>query len=151
MINEKVKPTETAITYLQMIQATIDRMSTSSAIFKGFAATIVAGVSAISFGDINKWILLLSFTPVLCFLILDVYYLRLERRFRYLYDSVRMGEKEVDFDLRPPKVRDILETNRKANVTIAACIKSPSILWFYIPMILICFIVTIMNFGGCLR
>ena len=151
MTKEKMDLSELTITYLQMIQAAIDRMSTSSAIFKGFAATIVAGVSAISFGEINKWILLLSFTPVLCFLILDVYYLRLERRFRYLYNSVRTGAKEVNFDLRPPRAKEILETDKKADVRIAACIKSPSILWFYIPMIIICFVVTIMNFGGYLK
>lgn len=104
---------DTTITYLQMIQATIDRMSTSSAIFKGFAASIVAGVSAISFGNINKWILLLSFIPVGCFLILDIYYLRLEKRFRFLYNRVRTGEKEVDFNLNPPKVKEILKLNEK--------------------------------------
>lgn len=36
-------------TYLQMIQSTIERMSTTSAIFKGFCATIVTGITAISF------------------------------------------------------------------------------------------------------
>lgn len=142
---------DTTITYLQMIQATIDRMSTSSAIFKGFAASIVAGVSAISFGNINKWILLLSFIPVGCFLILDIYYLRLEKRFRFLYNRVRTGEKEVDFNLNPPKVKGILKLNKKANVRVKDCVLSPSILLFYIPMILICAVVTIMNFGGYLK
>ena len=142
---------DTTITYLQMIQATIDRMSTSSAIFKGFAASIVAGVSAISFGNINKWILLLSFIPVGCFLILDIYYLRLEKQFRFLYNRVRTGEKEVDFNLNPPKVNEILKLNEKANVRVKDCVLSPSILLFYIPMILICAVVTIMNFGGYLK
>ena len=142
---------DTTITYLQMIQATIDRMSTSSAIFKGFAASIVAGVSAISFGNINKWILLLSFLPVGCFLILDIYYLRLEKRFRFLYNRVRTGEKEVDFNLNPPKVKEILKLNEKANVRVKDCVLSPSILLFYIPMILICAVVTIMSFGGYLK
>lgn len=142
---------DTTITYLQMIQATIDRMSTSSAIFKGFVASIVAGVSAISFGNINKWILLLSFIPVGCFLILDIYYLRLEKRFRFLYNRVRTGEKEVDFNLNPPKVKEILKLNEKANVRVKDCVLSPSILLFYIPMILICAVVTIMSFGGYLK
>ena len=143
--------TDATIAYLQMIQAAIDRMSTSSAIFKGFAASIVAGVSAISFGNVNKWILLLSFIPIGCFLILDIYYLRLERRYRNLYDRVRTGEKEVDFNLNPPKVKEILQSDKKANIRVMDCVLSPSILWFYIPMILICVVVIIMNFGGCLR
>lgn len=33
--------------YLQMLQEPICRMSTISAIFKGFAATIVAGISVV--------------------------------------------------------------------------------------------------------
>ncbi len=146
----KEKLVSEAITYLQMIQSSIDRMATSSAIFKGFAATIVAGISAISFSDTNKWILLLSFVPVLCFLILDIYYLCLERQFRFLFDMVRMGKKEVDYDLHPPKAKEIIEMDENANVRISACVKSPSILWFYIPMLLICMVVTIIDlFGNC--
>ena len=45
---------EKTIQYLQMIQSVIDRMSTTSAIFKGFCATIVAGVFAVSFTEINR-------------------------------------------------------------------------------------------------
>ena len=144
------KMTSDTITYLQMIQATIDRMSTSSAIFKGFSATIVAGISAISFSEINQWVLFLSFIPVLCFLILDVYYLRLERRYRFLYEQVRNGNKEIDFDLRPTKVRDILNMDKHANIRVLSCVKSPSILLFYVPMMLISCIVLIMNCGGCI-
>lgn len=51
--------------YLQMIQEPICRMSTTAAIFKGFAATIVAGISAISFTDINLAVLGLLFVPVI--------------------------------------------------------------------------------------
>lgn len=65
--------------YLQMLQEPICRMSTISAIFKGFAATIVAGISAISYSSTNVWVLALSFLPVLSFAVLDVYYLKLRR------------------------------------------------------------------------
>ena len=53
------------IEYLQMIQEAICRMSTTSAIFKGFAATIVAGISAISYSTASAWILIVSFFPVI--------------------------------------------------------------------------------------
>ena len=59
--------------YLQMIQEPICRMSTISAIFKGFAASIVAGISVISYSTTNMWVLGLSFLPVLAFAVLDVY------------------------------------------------------------------------------
>ena len=71
--------------YLQMIQEPICRTSTISSIFKGFAATIVAGISAISYSTTNTLVLALSFLPVLAFATLDVYYLMLERRFRFLF------------------------------------------------------------------
>ena len=65
--------------YLQMLQEPICRMSTISAIFKGFAASIVAGISVITYSTTDLWILGLSFLPVLAFAVLDIYYLKLER------------------------------------------------------------------------
>ena len=57
MKKKKNKRNKDVIAYLQLIQSNIDRMATSSAIFKGFAATIVTGVSTISYAKLNKWIL----------------------------------------------------------------------------------------------
>lgn len=137
--------------YLQMIQAAIDRMATSSAIFKGFAATIVAGVSAISFGDINSIVLILSFLPLVSFLALDALYLQIERRYRFLYEMVRKRNKEIDFDLRPPKVKDIpktMEDGRPTKVRYINCFASESIWIFYVPAIAVCVTVTILKIGG---
>ena len=86
--------------YLQMIQEPICRMSTTSAIFKGFAASIVAGVSMISYSTTSKLVICLSFLPVIAFMFLDVYYLRLERKFRFLYDQVRTGQHKIDFSMQ---------------------------------------------------
>jgi len=130
------------ITYLQMIQSSIDRMSTASAVFKGFCVTIITGISAISFTEINRWILLLAVLPVLCFLIIDVYYLQLERRYRVLYDDVRTKAHDVDFDLAPPKVGEL----NCPEVRVWSCIKSPSIYLFYLPAIIIVSIVITMKF-----
>ena len=76
------------IEYLQMIQEPICRMSTISAVFKGFAATIVAGIAALSYNDVNPLVLALSFIPVLLFFALDMYYLRLESK--YAQTSTRL-------------------------------------------------------------
>mgnify|MGYP001378406041 CR=1 FL=1 len=76
---------EDKIAHLQMIQGVIDRMSTSAAIYKGFAATIVTGIAAISFTEVSAWILLIAFFPVGCFLVMDTYYLKLEKQYRILY------------------------------------------------------------------
>lgn len=140
------------ITYLQMIQGTIDRMSTASAIFKGFSATIVTGVSVITFSNVNNWILIMSFVPLLIFWILDIYYLRLERRYRFLYERVRTSEGEPDFVLTPPEINTIKSFGKEAaeKVSIGSCMKSPSIALFYIPMVVICVIVVILKCSGCL-
>ena len=119
--------------YLQMLQEPICRMSTNSAIFKGFAATIVAGVSAITFAETNTWVLGLSFLPVLAFLILDVYYLKMERKFRFLYEQVRLDRHEIDFSMK--LTNDPIEIIQ-AKARTWDCLKSPSIYLFY-PLLLL--------------
>lgn len=131
--------------YLQMLQEPICRMSTISAIFKGFAATIVAGISAISYASINIGVLGLSFLPVLAFAVLDVYYLKLERKFRFLFDQVRMDKHEIDFSMK--LTNDPLEII-SAKARTWDCIKSPSIYLFYPLMIALLLIVMILNFCG---
>ena len=130
------------IEYLQMLQEPICRMSTISAIFKGFAATIVAGISALSYSTTNVWVLGLSFLPVLAFAILDVYYLKLERKFRFLFDQVRLGKHEIDFSVQL--------TNDPSEIVCAKartrdCIKSPSIYLFYPLMLIILLVVFVLK------
>lgn len=131
--------------YLQMLQEPICRMSTISAIFKGFAAAIVAGISAISYETTSVWILTLSFLPVLIFAILDVYYLKLERKLRFLFEQVRLGKHEVDFSMK--LTNDPLEII-SAKARTWDCIKSPSIYLFYPLMIAILIVVMIFKVNG---
>lgn len=133
---------EGKIEYLQLIQEAICRMSTTSAIFKGFAATIVAGISAISYSTASSCILMISFLPVVSFAVLDIYYLKLERKFRFLFDKVRNDEHEIDFSMELTK--DPLEII-SAKASISDCIKSPSIYLFYPIMLIILFIVIVLK------
>ena len=137
--------TEDKRAYLQMLQEPICRMSTISAIFKGFAATIVAGISAISYSTTNIWVLGLSFLPVFAFAILDVYYLKLERKFRFLFDQVRLDKHDVDFSIM--LTSDPVEiVNAKARTW--DCIKSPSIYLFYPVMLLVLVAVIILKIAN---
>lgn len=131
--------------YLQILQEPICRMSTISAIFKGFAATIVAGISAISYSSTNIWILGLSFLPVLVFAVLDIYYLKLERKFRFLFDQVRLDEHEIDFSMK--LTNDPVEIIR-AKARTWDCIKSPSIYLFYPSMLLVLATVLILKIAN---
>ena len=125
-----------------MIQEPIGRMSTSSAIFKGFAATIVGGVAALSYCEVNTLILGLSFAPVLVFALLDIYYLKLEKKYRYLYEQVRTDVQVADFSMK------LTKDNKVAQARVWDCIKSPSIWLFYPVMIAILCVVMYLNVKG---
>lgn len=137
-----IEETTDKSSYLQMILEPICRMSTTSAIFKGFAATIVSGVSTISYETTNAWVLGLSFLPILAFAVLDVYYLGMERKFRFLYEQVRLGQHEIDFSMK--LTDDPLEII-SAKARVCDCIKSPSIYLFYPLLFLILFVVLILK------
>ena len=137
------------VDYLQMIQSAIDRMATSSALFKGFSATIVAGVSANSFGSVSSIILVLSFIPVIAFMMMDVYYLQLERRYRALFEFVREGKRPNDYCMKAPTTRElIVKGSDQYKVKLIRCIFSTSIMLFYFPIIAICLVIIALKIGG---
>lgn len=131
--------------YLQLIQEPICRMSTNSAIFKGFAATITAGISTIDHETVNLIVLGLSFLPVLIFAIMDIYYLMLERKFRFLFKQVAEGQHDIDFSLELTK--DPLEII-KAKARVIDCVKSPSVGLFYPILIAILVVVFILKYSN---
>lgn len=141
-IPDKLPLTAEKISYLQMIQEPICRMSTTSAIFKGFAASIVAGVAALTYYEVNTLVLGLSFVPVILFFLLDIYYLRLEKKYRYLYEQVRMGIHVVDFSMK------LTKDNKAAKSRIVDCCKSPSIWLFYPVLIAILVAVFLLKMRG---
>ena len=135
---------EGKIEYLQMIQEPISRMSTVSSIFKGFSATIVSGIAALTYCEVNTVVLALSFVPVLMFALLDVYYLKLEKKYRYLFDQVRKDEHPIDFAL------ELTKDNTAAKSRVWDCVKSPSIWLFYPVMITILIVVYVLKMKGVL-
>lgn len=121
-------------TYLQIIQEPICRMSTISSILKGFCATIVISAAGINYYEVDIAVLALLFIPVLSFAALDVYYLRLERQFRYLYKQVQEGKHKCDFSLDFVNPQTIEEA-KLAKTRIVDCILSNSIWPFYSLMV----------------
>lgn len=128
--------------YLQLIQEPICRMSTISAIFKGFAATIVAGIAMISYEEVKVLVLGLSFLPLLAFFALDIYYLKLERKFRLLYNQVVDNIHPIDYSLKLEFTKQEL---KDAKATNWECIKSPSIYLFYPLMVAILILVFVLK------
>lgn len=90
------------IAYLQMIQDIVSRMSNISVAFKGLATTLFAGALSISMPEsLPRRIAVLSaaFAVVVLLCFCDCNYLLCERRYRRLYNEVRLGNHECDFDL----------------------------------------------------
>lgn len=135
---------EGKIEYLQMIQEPISRMSTASSIFKGFSATIVSGIAALTYCDLNTVVLVLSFIPVLLFAFLDIYYLKLEKKYRFLFNLVRADKHPVDFSMA------LTIDNKAARSRVCDCIKSPSIWLFYPALLGILVAVSILKMKGLL-
>ena len=103
------------VSYLGFIQGVINRMASVSATIKGLSMTVFAGVIAIVFavglgeaGGLNKIIaLVVVLAAVLVCGGFDTYYFYEEKQYRELYSRVLSGEHECNFDMRPPKYKEI--------------------------------------------
>jgi hypothetical protein len=75
-------------------------MATNSFLFKGWAITIAAGLSAFAAVDTKWGVLAIALVSTLMFWALDGYYLWLERRFIALYTKVAaQDEHSIDFSM----------------------------------------------------
>ena len=54
-------------------------------------------------------------------------YLRLEKKYRFLYEQVRSDTHEIDFSM------ELTKDNKAAKSRICDCVKSPSI-WLFYPI-----------------
>ena len=127
------------IQHLQMIQSVISRMAGNSFLLKGWAVTLIAGIFALLSNDIEELYFLIAYIPILIFWGLDSYYLCQERRYRKLYDLVRLKEDtHIDFSMNI-STDDI--TDEKTSYR--NCILSVTELWFYFPLALLSAIIII--------
>jgi hypothetical protein len=84
------------IKHLDYIQQTITRMATVSFQIKAWNIGLVTAVLAFAAGDKNPAFLWAAFFPAMMLWFLDSFYLRQERLYRALYDTVRMTNSMVD-------------------------------------------------------
>jgi hypothetical protein len=90
--------------HLEFAQNAINRMAQNSFLLKGWSITLVGGLLALSFKEMNHLYITISAAVLLFFWFLDSYYLRQERLFIKLYDHIRgKHDKVADFsmDTRP--------------------------------------------------
>ncbi len=116
--------------HLEFIQAVISRMSTSSFLFKGWAITLAAGLSAFAAVDTRAALLVVALISTLLFWGLDGYYLWLERCFIALYQRVSLlAAGEIDFSMAIEKKRALLRW-------LGTCLR-PHLIAFYGMIIVI--------------
>lgn len=97
---------EAKLKHLDYIQAAINRMATNSFLFKGWAITIAAGLSAFGAVDTKNALLIIALISTIMFWGLDGYYLWLERGFVKLHTEVALKkEADIDFSMNIDKSR----------------------------------------------
>src|SRR5450755_3204300 len=95
---------EAKLKHLDYIQAAISRMATNSFLFKGWAITIAAGLSAFGAVNTKSALLIIALISTIMFWGLDGYYLWLERGFVRLYNEVALKkEANIDFSMKIDK------------------------------------------------
>jgi hypothetical protein len=115
---------ENKLKHLEFIQAVISRMAQNSFLFKGWAITLAAGLSAFGAANTKHALLVIALATTVMFWGLDAYYLWLERCFIRVYETVAAKEEgEIDFSMR-------FDRHRPARRWLKTCLR-PHLLLFY--------------------
>ena len=86
--------------HLEFIQAAINRMASNLFLLKGWTVTLIAALFALANNESKDAYFLIAYFPAIVFWALDGYFLSMERRFRALYDSVRVKvEDDIDYSM----------------------------------------------------
>ncbi len=91
--------------HLEFIQGVINRLSTNSFLLKGWSVVLVAALFALSANNSNVKFIILAYIPAIVFWGLDGYFLAIEKRYRKLYEGVRVKEPDnIDFNMKANKI-----------------------------------------------
>jgi len=121
------KIAELRVKHLEMLQSLVTRMASYGASFKSYCITVTTAVIGFSFTLHRPAIAVLALLPVIAFGVADAQYLRVERRFRAIFNLVRAES----WDAMPSF--DINLQNAPAQSFLSAA-SSWSIVWFYAPL-----------------
>lgn len=92
--------------HLEFLQNVITRMNTNSFQIKTWTVTIVAALFALAAKDADIRYASIVFIVIPIFWVLDGFFISTERKYRDLYNDVRLlDESEVDFDMNTKKYK----------------------------------------------
>jgi len=130
--------------HLNMIQQIITRMGNNSFSLKGWSVGIMIAIYAFAGKNEHKAVIV-TLIPLIVFWFLDTYYLMLERKFRELYNEVRLKkEDDIDFDMNFNNIKISMKDIKKygfVNVFF-----SKTILPFYLVCIITTLIIYLLKF-----
>lgn len=96
---------EKKIKHLEFLQLVITRMNVNSFFLRGWSVTLVSALFAFAAKDTNTNYVLITYISTPLFWVLDGYYLSQERKYRDLYNKIRLTEeKDIDFDMNATQV-----------------------------------------------
>ena len=130
--------------HLEFIQAVIARLAAASALVKAWCLTVATAALGYAWtknADEVAWVAIFA---VAMFALLDVHYLRAERKYRALYKEVRLGHVEpYDMDARPCGKRRNPRYNEECGWW--PTVRSWSVWAFYGPIVILAVVVWTTN------
>jgi len=106
-------------THLQMIQATITRLSSQSMTVKGWCITVTGALLGFGVSAATPLIVFVAIYVIAAFATLDAYYLTLERGYRNLYRRTVNGHTtQWTLDLDPTRPREVLSAVRSPSIAV---------------------------------
>lgn len=130
--------------HLLMIQGIIDRMGRNFFSLKEWSIGIMIAIFAFAGKNTHKAVII-TLIPLIVFLFLDAYYLMLERKFRALYDDVRLkDESSIDFNMNFNIIK--LNMNDIKKYSFLSILSSKSIMPFYVVCIITSVIIYFVEF-----
>ena len=116
--------------HLNMIQKVIDRMGNNSFLLKGWAVLVIVGIFTFAGENQNIKCILFTNIPLIIFWGLDAYYLQLERKYRKLYDYIRLSKnKDSNFNMDLNQITLTLDESKK--ICFVNCLISKTEILFY--------------------
>lgn len=130
--------------HLNMLQQVITRMGNNSFSLKGWSVGIMIAIYAFA-GKSGHKAVAVTLIPLIVFWFLDTYYLMLERKFRELYNEVRLRkEEEIDFDMNFNNIQVSMKDIKKYG--FVNIFFSKTILPFYLVCIITTLIIYLFEF-----
>lgn len=123
--------------HLNMIQQVITRMGSNSFSLKGWTVGMIVAIYAFAGNNAHKAVII-TLIPLIVFWILDSYYLTLERKFRALYNNVRLkNDNDINFDMDFSNIDINMKELKKYGFTNVFVSKT------ILPFYLVCIITTL--------